>query len=413
MEKVVKKKCVFCGKLNHSSSKFCISCKLPFSNLIKAPFPQTTRITKVDIKTGFLIILSKYRKWILIPISYLKLYINTIYSVSVNFIRAIFMFFKRIFSEVLEKYLLPTKTFLFGFIFLVIFALIVNKAVVYDRYLSVKTIPEGADVFIENIKIGISPVTNFLTKKKKANLEINKLKTVKGYMPQTHPVKINEDRVFLEYNLEKEKYPVDIITDPPGAIAKISDSEENELFENLTPTKVDLEHGIYNLKLEKQGYIPMNTTIEVDYKEVTIKRSLNKPIKYGGVNLKLSIGVSVFIDGRSFGSVAKERKIRIAEGRHIITLKKDTEILYEKEIIIVENIYLDIDLKFGVLNISAHPWAYLYIDGRLFGELTPMTEEIILPEGSYSILLKKGEEQRKKQVVITPNNPVNIHEIFK
>jgi hypothetical protein len=127
--------------------------------------------------------------------------------------------------------------------------------------ISVTTIPEGADVYIDGNFIGKSSL------KYRRDLEnIHKVKVLlQGFREQEKIVDFSKERDII-FNLEKNFFKVKVTTIPPGSVIYVDENYKGE-----TPTELELSEGDHDLRLVLSGRksiikkIKVTTPLELEY----------------------------------------------------------------------------------------------------------------------------------------------------
>jgi hypothetical protein len=112
-----------------------------------------------------------------------------------------------------------------------------------DNAVSITTIPDGADVYIDGVHVGKSNL------KYKRDLEnIHKVKAVlPGFTAQERIVDFSRERDII-FNLEKSFFSISVISEPEGAVLYI-----DEDYKGQTPLKVELPEGDHDFRLVLSG----------------------------------------------------------------------------------------------------------------------------------------------------------------
>ena len=173
--------------------------------------------------------------------------------------------------------------------------------------LNITTVPEGAEVSIDEKPIGKTPIKIELSK------NICQLKVKKGeeWSSINESITLNPGLNSVQRYLKRIKYPLLIRTDPPGANVYFS----GKLI-GATPIKISDLSGVYEIKIEKQGYKPIEESIIIE-SEMEKTYSLIK-IELGKIRLKVQPYAIVSIDGKLIGEVPPMRIQEIEEGKHTI-----------------------------------------------------------------------------------------------
>jgi hypothetical protein len=182
-----------------------------------------------------------------------------------------------------------------------------NYPLVPVYILDLRTAPEGANVSIDGIFRGKTPLKVELSK----NTCRLKIEKGKEWSLIEESVDLQPGLNNLEYPLAKMKYSLSIKTNPSGARVSLG----NEPF-GTSPVKKSILSGVYNIKIEKQGYQTVEESIRL---ESDIERAYEMTrLIPGKIRLKVHPYADVLIDGKLIGEVPPIRIQEIAAGKHTI-----------------------------------------------------------------------------------------------
>ena len=173
--------------------------------------------------------------------------------------------------------------------------------------LRISTLPEGADVKINNSYKGKTPLQVEL-QKNRCRLRIEK---GEEWAMIDESIELKTGPNTVNYNLKRIKYRLSIKTNPTDARVSIG----NELF-GITPVEKLISIGVYKIKIEKQGHRIVEESINVD-SDIAKVYDLIK-VQKGKLRIKVQPFADVFIDGRLLGEVPPIRVQELEEGKHII-----------------------------------------------------------------------------------------------
>ena len=247
-------------------------------------------------------------------------------------------------------------------------------------FLSVKTTPQGAEVYINGSKIGETPLEKPLSIDT-YNLKIKK----KGYEILEKSILIkSEETITLEETLNSLHGILNIKTQPSGAKIFI-DGEDTGL---TTPAKKELLEGNYKVTLEKELFekidfnigITKNETLNLDKKLISVA---------GTVKIITTEGATIKIDNKFAGISSIEEQLLPA--MYFIVIEKAGYFPIKKMITLHKGKTTTLDLplrkKEGILILTTKPsGANVYVDGDKIGK-TPMSKKII--EGKRRIKIEK------------------------
>ncbi|MBP7139304.1 MAG: serine/threonine protein kinase [Caldisericia bacterium] len=149
-------------------------------------------------------------------------------------------------------------------------------------YVNISTEPSGANIYLNDTQLNrLSPIENYKLQVGKYSYKIEK----DGYEPSigNFEIKNEEETVNLKISLSKKtQTPVQPIkkegtliinSEPSGATVYI-----NNVKKGLTPLKINLPPGSYNLKIEKEDYLPYPDSIVLKENSIVEKNFPLHPI---------------------------------------------------------------------------------------------------------------------------------------
>ncbi len=263
--------------------------------------------------------------------------------------------------------------------------------------LTVESNPSGADVYIDEGHVGISPL---------------KIKTL---TPGSHKVRISKARYedFLINLFVQEKEPRSIKADLApiafGNLEVVSNPSEAEVFiddahKGTTPITLEsLAKGTRKVMVKKEGFDPWQTTVEiVPLKKVRVSADFLS--NYGELNISSDpSGADFYIDGKIAGKTPLALK-NIKKGTHKIKIYKSGFGEWKQDILVeaskVSEVKVTLVSSLGSLNVQTVPGgADVFIDGKIQGK-SPLAVKNI-KEGSVTVEAKKAcYALSKKQVKI-------------
>ena len=187
-------------------------------------------------------------------------------------------------------------------------------------HLTLVTVPIGATVYIDGIKLGLTPTNLGEVRAGKHSLRFTK----SGYIDKETDITIEpgESKV-VTVNLDRINV-IDIASNPKGAAVFI-----NEELKGISPVKVNLVSGTYMFSLFLEGYEKWETTVIVnqDWKYDV------KLLKLVQVNfLSEPIDAEVYMNNKFIGRTPT--LTTIPEGRYLIIFRKENykAVVQEKDI---------------------------------------------------------------------------------
>ncbi|MGB9763401.1 MAG: serine/threonine-protein kinase [Minisyncoccia bacterium] len=283
--------------------------------------------------------------------------------------------------------------------------------------IQINTNPEKAEVYIDGIKIGLSPILNY-----KVSSGEHKIKVIKeGYEEKEDVVilKNNENKILnIDLNKIYKYYKLIINTEPYNAKVYIDDE-----FIGLSPLELLTPKNELNLKILKENYEDYtekvllyneSKMINVTLKEKKSSAPSTQPVLKQG---KLSLdsdpqGADVYIDKKLYGKTPLNIDLKI--GSYKVEIKKDGYLQYSLTVEIKENeefkekIALHpIKIK-GRLIVNVEPsGALIYLNDEIMGhtyidiEIDPGYYKLKIVKEGYipyleDIYMKAGDKIDKK-----------------
>jgi len=173
--------------------------------------------------------------------------------------------------------------------------------------LNLRTAPDGADVRIDGAFKGKTPIQIELAK------STCRLRIEKGneWSPIDESLTLKPGINYLERPLKRTNYILSIATNPPEARVFVGDKAFG-----VSPVKKFVSYGVYNIRIEKQGYKTIEESADV---RTNVERTYDLArLEPGKIRLKVHPYADVLIDGRLIGEVPPIRIQEIEEGKHTI-----------------------------------------------------------------------------------------------
>ncbi|MGC9089634.1 MAG: serine/threonine-protein kinase [Caldisericia bacterium] len=282
-----------------------------------------------------------------------------------------------------------------------------NQQIIYAS-LTVKSIPEGLEIFIDGNTTGFKTPYQFNNLSPKSyNIEVkykdkSKKESITLNSGENKELSfIFEEASFVNLTIESE---------PVGAKIFIDDKDTGF----ITPHSFnEISIGDHTIKLSLEGFEDYILTTNIN-QDKNIKVSLNKIIEKVGV-LKIQSNPTesdIYINDEYKGKTPMEISLPI--GKYKVKIKnkdyedweKEFEVEEGKEILVEASLNKITQTLEGTLIINSNPKANVYIDGAYKG-ITPLN--IKLKEGVYKIKISlEGYEVYEKNVSIKPNEVQNV-----
>ena len=267
--------------------------------------------------------------------------------------------------------------------------------------LDIKTIPADAEVHIDGVLKGKTPFTYSL-QPGAYTVSINKYPQ---YQEKTIEAQIQPGITVARKFILDPLYVIVIPAKPEGARIKIDGK-----FQRTTPATILWTKRTCRLRIEKRGW----STYE---KELILEPGLNNidySLHSGTVILSIRTTPSqavVFLGDKELGKSPLRKSI--APGKHSFRIIKEGYNVVEETLSITSNINKHYTLVKGnpvFLRIAVAPWAEVYIDGRLIGEIPPV-KKISITVGKHTIKFKQMDKEFSYilEVKANENKGVNMN----
>jgi hypothetical protein len=280
--------------------------------------------------------------------------------------------------------------------------------------LTVRSLPVGASIYIDGKYVNRTPFT--MKNLSAGNYELSL--RMEGFVDSSEPVRIESNQTLtLEKMLVPRSGTLVITSNPPGAAVWIDIREWNM----LTPCTVpDLESGMQEIVLRKEGYADHKTTVEIRANETIALNEELIPL-LGLLTIHAVPWGTIFVNDKLINRDTNiKQQLELAVGEHRVRVEHPTFGIYEKAVQ-VENkkiTQLNVDfnkthkVKVTAIDAQGGPiWADILIDGRPIGDQTP--KELQLRTGTYTISVARNGytlEDGPRQVVIddSVNDPLQF-----
>jgi eukaryotic-like serine/threonine-protein kinase len=216
------------------------------------------------------------------------------------------------------------------------------------------------------------------------------------------------------------KSAIHIVTDVLGATATLFGPAGRQLFDCQTPCSFNnLIPTHYSLQISKDGFSPLQTTLELKSGEVLDQKLHLEAIVKGLFVSSEPAGADIFINGAK-QSGQTPTTIPLAQGQYDLVLRHPGYEAYSGHVVVKDNTQTKIDAPLKEKSQVHVAWAQvrstpegaeIYIDGAPTGEISPARVQI--PTGAHIIALKlKGYQIAKRGVETSEGGTVNITEIL-
>jgi len=245
-------------------------------------------------------------------------------------------------------------------------------------FMEINSVPEGADVYIDNKYEGITPIKHEI-------------------LPGTYKIRIKKDPDYkeivddMEVNAGKTSsknytlvaaYFLEVKTIPEGADVSIDGN-----YKGKTPIKVELTRSTCRLEIEKGNeWSNIDESLALNPGINSFERSL-KRILYSLSIKTYPAEARVSVGGESIGTTPVKKMGLF--GKYYIKIEKEGYETIEEPITVefdIEKTYdlIKLEPKVGKIILKVHPYANVFIDGKLIGEVPPSIIQEV-EEGKHTI----------------------------
>jgi hypothetical protein len=280
----------------------------------------------------------------------------------------------------------------------------------------VHSVPSGADVEIEGVNIGKTPLFSFDFPPGQNRLQISK----PGFVPKSVNVNI-EDRTPLkvDVSLSSDSAELTVESSPAGATVTMDSSVVGTTPLNLTDAKT----GSHTVEISLKGYLPVKREISMQIGEKQKISSKLIPLPGKLTVLSAPQKARIYLNNQ-FKAEAPFTVTNIPSGKHVIRaeLQGFDPQVQTNQVTFGEETFVEFRLvkSSGTMIISTLPTEVdIYLDGELRGTTKTREKEQIsdqlqidfIPRGSHQLqFTKKGYIDIQRTVDIMPKQNLVIHE---
>ncbi|MBN1272954.1 MAG: PEGA domain-containing protein [Candidatus Aminicenantes bacterium] len=171
---------------------------------------------------------------------------------------------------------------------------------------SIRTTPSDADVFVDDVRRGVTPLTFDVTNR---NILVRIEK--ENFRTFEESLTLNRTGNTFDFPLEKIKFKLSIETVPPEAMVFLDGREMG-----TSPQTIVVDKGKHKLSLKKEGYKETEEEIEISddmYKLIELPE-----FQKGTLIISFYPFAEVEIDGKSYGEIPPVLQVELYEGKHTV-----------------------------------------------------------------------------------------------
>ena len=209
----------------------------------------------------------------------------------------------------------------------------------------------------------------------------------------------------VQFDLKRTQGGLKVTSIPPSARIEINDTEVGE-----TPVEVSKPGGKYRLVVSKPGFQKVEETIEITNSSPNVGRIYHLKRRQAQIRFSLSPeGGQLMVNGQivdpakllSVSAGVKNtisyRKLGFYPLKSVVSLKPAQE----------KNVDLSLRPEIGVVNVSSHPSATVFLDGKNVGN-TPLTMN--LPAVPHRLeIRKKSFAAVQQSIAPKANRPITLN----
>jgi len=210
---------------------------------------------------------------------------------------------------------------------------------------------------------------------------------------------------------------IHVVTDLVGATAILRGSTGRTVNQCQTPCSFnDLEPARYSLAVQKEGYQPMQTALQVKAGSVIDQKATLESLAKGLYLTSRPPGADVFINGAK-QSGQTPVTLPLAPGQYNLVVRLPGYEAYAGKVQVKDNIQTQLNLELNArvawAQVDTRPkGAEIFVDGTTTGQTTPA--RVQMPAGLHTLILKlPGYQQGKRTVQVSEGGTVSVHEALK
>ncbi|UCE18119.1 MAG: serine/threonine protein kinase [Gemmatimonadota bacterium] len=285
--------------------------------------------------------------------------------------------------------------------------------------LSVESDPSGAQVVLDDVSRGTTPVQIEQLKIGAHTLTLH----LPGYTPWEGRVNISQGAVDTSRSRLSPLPSTFIVSTVPESASLWIDSLE---YEDQTPLTLSLEPGEHLINIMKEGFVPLETLLTFrpgqEHPEQFILSSLEDAVVFGSLKIHATPWAEVFVDGKSLGTTKEKGTFeKITAGSHKLRLTHPNYFPHERRVHVGDNEVASVSHDFtakGSLNITCideyrnQVFGEIWIDGKTHGTPPKVIRDLFVGQHQVQII-KDGYTTETKYITIKANEREKIQFIMK
>lgn len=287
----------------------------------------------------------------------------------------------------------------------------VASLAVAEGTVTVNSRPEGAQVSVDNIPRGITPLKLTLPAGEH-NLELQN-----GAATRTVPLSVQAGVVLSQYlDLAPVATPpsvgrLEISSDPAGARVTV-----DGVARGVTPaTLSNVTPGVHNIAIAgADATVTRSVTVAAGSTASVVISLAPAGAAAGWASFRAPIELQVLEGGRVVGTTSADR-LMLPSGRHDFVLSNEAlefEMPMTVQIAVGKVASQVVQIPNGSLSINATPWADVILDGQPIG-ITPLAN-LSVPIGTHDIIFRNPQlGERRQSVVVKAKSPARVGVSFR
>jgi len=260
-------------------------------------------------------------------------------------------------------------------------------------FMEINSVPEGADVYVENKYEGITPIKHEILP---GTYKI-RLKKDPDYQEITDEMEVFAERTSSKNYVLNAAYFLEVKTIPEGADVSIDGN-----FRGKTPIRIELNKNTCRLKINRgREWSSFDESLTLNPGLNYFERSLNRMTYSLSIKTRPS-GARVTVGGEPTGTTPVNKMGLF--GKYTIRIEKEGYETIEEPITVESDTEKTFDLtklepKVGKIILKVHPYANVSIDGKEIGEVPPTIIQEV-KEGKHTIEFVSKKLNKKISVEV-------------